>query len=120
MRRSRLIDPLRRPQFRRLALSYGVNELGDWMGVVALSVLVFDRTGSALATAVLFLGTRFMPAVLAPVLVVRAEQPPPRFVLPVVYAGEAAAFAALALVATHFSLAAIFVVGAIDGALALT
>jgi MFS family permease len=120
MPRPALIEPLRRPAFRRLAISYAVNELGDWMGIVALSVLVFDRTGSALATAGLFVGTRFVPAALAPVLVARAEQPPPRFVLPTLYAGEAAAFAALALLASHFLLAAVLAVGAFDGALALT
>lgn len=119
MGKSGLIDPLRRRGFRRLALSYAVNELGDWMGIVALSVLVYDRTGSALATAVLFLGTGFVPAILAPVLVTRVERPPPRFVLPVLYAGEAAAFAGLALFADHFSLAAVFVLATIDGALAL-
>ncbi len=61
MRNPRLTDPLNRPPFRRLATTYAVNELGDWMGIVALSVLVFDRTGSALATAALFLGTRLPP-----------------------------------------------------------
>jgi len=40
MRRPRLTDPLRRPLFRRLATTYAVNELGDWMGIIALSVLV--------------------------------------------------------------------------------
>lgn len=120
MRRPRLTDPLRRPIFRRLATSYAVNELGDWMGIIALSVLVFDRTDSALATAALFLGTRFLPALLAPILVTRAERPPPRFALPVIYCGEAAAFGALALLATHFSLAAVIAVATIDGALALT
>jgi predicted MFS family arabinose efflux permease len=120
MRRSRLTDPLRRPAFRRLALSYAVNELGDWMGIVALSVLVYERTGSAMATTLLFIGTGFLPALLAPLLVVRAEQPPPRFALPVIYCGETAAFGALALFASHFSLAAIVVVATIDGALALS
>jgi MFS family permease len=121
MRRSRLADPLRRPQFRRLALSYGVNELGDWMGIVALSVLVFDRTGSALATAALFLGTRFLPALIAPVLVAKVEQPPPRFALPVIYCGEAAAFGALALLADDsFFLAGVVALAIVDGALALT
>jgi MFS family permease len=121
MRRSRLTDPLRRPQFRRLATSYAVNELGDWMGIVALSVLVFDRTGSALATAALFLGTRFIPALVAPVLVARVEQPPPRYALPVVYCGEAAAFGALALLAgDDFFLPGVIVLATIDGALALT
>lgn len=114
-----VIDPLRRADFRRLAISYAVNELGDWMGIVALSVLVFDQTGSALATAVLFLGTSFLPALLAPLVVVRVEQPPPRLVLPVVYAGEAAVFAVLALLATHYSTSVVFALAAVDGTLAL-
>jgi len=90
------------------------------MGIIALSVLVFDRTDSALATAGLFLGTRFLPALLAPILVARAERPPPRFALPVIYCGEAAAFAGLALLASHFSLAGVIALATIDGALALT
>ena len=121
MPRPRLTDPLRRPLFRRLALTYGVNELGDWMGIVALSVLVFDRTGSAMATAALFLGTRFLPALIAPILVAKVEQPPPRFALPVIYCGEAAAFGALALLAGNgFFLAGVVVLATIDGALALS
>jgi MFS family permease len=114
-----LTAPLRRPLFRRLAASYAVNELGDWMGIVALSVLVFDRTGSALATAALFLGTRFLPALIAPILVAQAEKPPPRYALPVIYCGEAAAFGALAVLAGHFSLAAVVALAAVDGTLAL-
>jgi len=121
MRKPRLIDPLRRPLFRRLATTYTVNELGDWMGIIALSVLVFDRTDSALATAALFLGTRFLPALLAPILVARAERPPPRYALPVIYCCEAAAFGVLALLAgtDNFSLPAVIFVATIDGALAL-
>jgi MFS family permease len=116
----RLRDPLRRPAFRRLAISYAVNEMGDWLGVVALSVLVFELTDSALATALLFLGTGFLPALLTPVAVARLERPPPRFVLPAIYAAEAAAFGALALLAGHFSLPAVVAVATIDGTLALT
>ncbi len=116
----RLRDPLRRPPFRRLALSYAVNEMGDWLGIVALSVLVFELTGSAMATTALFLGTGFLPALMTPFFVARLERPPPRFVLPAIYAAEAAAFGALALLASHFSLAAIVAVAALDGALALT
>jgi len=121
MHEPRLTDPLRKPLFRRLAASYTVNELGDWMGIIALSVLVFDRTDSALATAALFLGTRFLPALFAPILVAQAERPPPRFALPLIYCGEAAAFGVLALLAgaEHFSLAAVIALAAIDGALAL-
>lgn len=121
MRNRGLTDPLRRPLFRRLATTYAVNELGDWMGIIALSVLVFDRTDSALATAGLFLGTRFLPALAAPILVAPAERPPPRFTLPVIYCGEAAAFGGLALLASaRFSLPAVIVLATVDGALALT
>jgi len=116
----RLRDPLRRPAFRRLAISYGVNEMGDWLGIVALSVLVFELTDSAMATALLFVGTGFLPALMTPFFVARLERPPPRFVLPAIYAAEAAAFGVLALLADHFSLAAVVAVAALDGALALT
>jgi len=121
MPRVGLTDPLRKPQFRRLAASYAVNELGDWMGIVALSVLVYDRTGSALATAALFLGTRFLPALIAPILVARVERPPPRYALPVIYCGEAAAFGGLALFAgDNFLLVGVVALATVDGALALT
>lgn len=120
MRSSGLIAPLRRRAFRRLAATYAINEFGDWMGIVALSVLVFEQTDSALATTGLFLGTRFLPALLAPILVTRGERPPPRYALPVIYCGEAAAFAGLALLADSFSLAAVIAVATVDGALALT
>lgn len=121
MPRSSLLQPLRRPPFRRLATTYAVNEIGDWMGIIALSVLVFDQTDSALATAVLFLGTRFLPAFFAPLLVTRAERPAPRWSLPVIYCGEAAAFAGLALLAApgSFSLAWVTALAAVDGCLAL-
>lgn len=119
MRDQRLTAPLRRPLFRRLAASYAINELGDWMGIIALSVLVYDHTESALATAALFLGTRFLPALFAPVLVAHVEKPPPRYALPVIYCGEAAAFAGLALLADNFSLGLVIALAAIDGALAL-
>jgi len=89
------------------------------MGIIALSVLVFDRTDSALATAALFLGTRFLPALFAPVLVAHAERPPPRFALPVIYCGEAAAFGTLALLVNDFSLVPVIALAAVDGALAL-
>ncbi|HEX7059598.1 MAG TPA: MFS transporter [Solirubrobacterales bacterium] len=120
MRSRGLTQPLRQPLFRRLSATYAVNELGDWMGIVSLSVLVFDQTNSALATAGLFLGTRFLPALLAPLLVTWAERPPPDLALPIIYCAEAAAFGGLALLAAHFSLAAVIALAAIDGALALS
>jgi MFS family permease len=114
-----LSAPLRRPPFRRLAASYTLNELGDWLGIIALAVLVFDQTNSALATTSLFLGTRFLPALLSPALVARVERTPPRFALGFVYCAEAGAFGVLALLVDHFSLAAVIAVAMLDGTLAL-
>jgi MFS family permease len=116
---SGLTAPLRRPLFRRLAITYAINELGDWMGLIALSVLVYDETGSALATAALFIGTGFLPALLTPALVARVEIPSPRYALPLLYCAEAAAFGALAWLALNFSLVGVVIVAAIDGALML-
>src|SRR5438105_10182683 len=96
-----LLAPLKRTPFRRLSASYAVNELGDWMALIALPVLVFDQTGSALATAGLFLGMRFAPALLSPPFVARVDQAPPRTSLAAIYFAEAAAFALLALLANH-------------------
>ncbi|MDP9227049.1 MAG: hypothetical protein M3P18_25030, partial [Actinomycetota bacterium] len=81
----KLAAPLRRPAFRRLASSYALNELGDWMGLIALPILVFGRTGSALATTGLFLGMRFAPALLTPPFVARVERTPPRLSLAAIY-----------------------------------
>lgn len=119
MVKTNLRDPLRRRVFRHLTATYAVNEFGDWMGVIALSVLVYDRTHSALATTALFLATGFAPAIAAPFLVTRVEQPPPRLVLPVLYCAEAAAFAALAVLAKSFALAPVLALAAIDGSLAI-
>jgi MFS family permease len=119
MRDQGLRAPLRKPLFRRLLATYSINEMGDWMGIVALSVLVYEETHSPYATAALFFGTRFLPAIFAPLLVTRVEKPPPRLVLPIIYCLETAAFGALALLVSNFSLAAVIVVATIDGALAL-
>ena len=42
------LAPLRLPGFGQLAGAYTVNELGNWVGEIALAVLVFDQTGSPL------------------------------------------------------------------------
>jgi MFS family permease len=111
--------PLRRGAFRRLTAAYALNELGDWLGLIALAVLVFDKTGGALATTGLFLGTRFAPSLFGPLLVVRVERARPRFALPAIYCCEALTFGGLAVLASHFSLAAVIALATIDGTLAL-
>jgi MFS family permease len=111
--------PLRLPGFRPLAFAYTVNELGNWLGEIALAVLVFDETGSPLATAGLFLGMQFLPALLGQGLVARLETTGTRSGLPVLYAVEAVTFAALAILSKHFALALVIALAAVDGVLAL-
>src|SRR4051812_17439719 len=114
------LAPLRVPGFKVLAGGYSVNEVGNWLGDIALAVLVFDRTGSALATALLFVGTRFVPALFAPLLVTRVEAFTPRISLPLLYGVDALVLAALALLAdNNFALALIVALGAVDGTVAL-
>src|SRR3954454_2290613 len=114
------LAPLRVAGFKVLAGGYSINELGNWLGDIALAVLVFDQTGSPLATALLFVGTRFVPALVSPVIVTRVEPLRPRLSLPLLYGADAAVFALLALIASrHFSLALVVALGAVDGTLAL-
>ena len=112
------LRPLRLPGFPNLGLAYLVNELGNWLGEIALAVLVFDQTGSPMATAALFCGMHFAPALLGPPLVARLEPLPVRLTLPGLYAAEAVAFAALALLADEFALVAVLAIATVDGSLA--
>ena len=107
--------------FGRLLSTYTVNEIGDAVGVVALAVLVYDRTEAAAPTAAFFLAAKFLPALVAPLLTARVDQLPLRRVLPVLYVVEAAAFAALALVAeSDFLLLVVLALALLDGTLAIT
>src|SRR3954451_14145725 len=109
------------PAFRRLAVSYAINEFGDNFALIALAVVVFDSTGSALATAALFVAAKFVPAFTAPAITARTDRMASRTVLPALYLLEAAAFAALAVFAAHDApLPAILVLAFIDGTIALT
>jgi MFS family permease len=111
--------PLRRPAFRHLAAAYTVNELGNWLGDVALAVVVFDHTGSALAVAALFLSHRVVGALAAPALVSRLEPLGARPALRRVYVAEALVFAALAPLAATTAMLPLIALAALDGALAL-
>ena len=114
------LRPLRLPAFRRLALVRFVDELGDWLGEIALAVLVFDHTGSPVAVAALFLALQFAPALVTPPLVARLESLHSRVSLPVLSAVQAAAFAGLAFLSTDFSLAPVIALAVLAGALAVT
>ncbi|MDQ6836356.1 MAG: MFS transporter [Actinomycetota bacterium] len=105
--------------YRRLLAAFGLNELAWSVGTLALAVLVYRHTGSALGATGFFLCSQFLPALLTPLLVSRMEQRPPRRALPVLYAIEAALFGVLAALTSRFSLAAVLVVVFLDGAVAV-
>jgi MFS family permease len=114
------LAPLRTPAFGRLFAAYTVNGVGDYVGVVALAVLVYAETHDALATTGLFIATQFLPAFAAPALTARVDRIAIRRTLPLIYLGEAAMFGGLAVLATSFSLAPVLVLAFLDGALMLT
>jgi MFS family permease len=116
---SGLVAALRLPGFSYLAGAYTVNELGNWVGEIALAVLVYDETGSPLATAALFIGMHFLPAFLSQGVVARFEPAGTKLVLPLLYLAEAATFCALALTASSFSLALVLALAVLDGTLAI-
>src|SRR3954466_4689838 len=104
------LAPLAVRPFGRLLSSYTLNELGDSVGIVALAVLVYDRTEAVVPTTAFFLAAKFLPALLAPALTARVDQVPLSRALPVLYVLEALAFAALALIAhSDFVLALVLV-----------
>jgi predicted MFS family arabinose efflux permease len=116
---SSALAPLRLPGFRQLAGAYTINELGNWVGEIALAVLVFDETNSPLATAALFIGMHFLPAFLSQGVVARTEPIGTKRVLPALYLGEAVTFSALALTASSFSLVLVIALAIVDGTLAI-
>ena len=115
------LAPMSVKPFGRLLSSYTVNELGDSVGIVALAVLVYDRTEAVVPTAAFFFAAKFLPALVAPALTAAFDQVALRRILPALYVIEALVFAALALVARgDFVLALVLALGLVDGAVALT
>jgi predicted MFS family arabinose efflux permease len=118
----RRLEPLRIRPFGRLLGSYTINDLGDSIGVVALSILVYDRTESVAPTAGFFLVAKFLPALLATGLTAHLDRFPLRTTLSTLYVVEALVFAVLAFLAQgdRFFLPLVLLLGAIDGTLAIT
>jgi MFS family permease len=115
------LAPLGVRPFGRLLSSYTVNELGDSVGIVALAILVFDRTDDIAATSAFFIVGKFLPALLAPAVTARLDQSALRRTLPGIYLVEALAFGALALLAHGtFVLVLVLLLALLDGTLAVT
>ncbi len=112
---------LRIPTYRRLLAAYALNELAFMIGSVALALLVYGRTGSALGAAAFFLFAQFVPALISPLWVARLDHLPSRIVLPILYWFEAAVFVVLAWVASaHFTVVIVVALALLDGVAALT
>ena len=111
---------LKLPAYRRLLAAYTLNELAWGIGSLALAVLVYNRTGSALAAAGYFLCAMFVPALISPAVVARLDQRSLRPVLVGLYALEAVLFGLLAWVAGRFALAPVLVLSLLDGVVAVT
>ncbi len=111
---------LRLAAYRRLLAAYTLNELVWGVGTLALSYLVYRRTGSAVGAAAFYLCAQFVPALSSPALVARLDHLAPRVILPVLYGCESVAFLVLAVISAHFNLVAVLVLTLVDGTLALT
>ena len=108
------------PAYRRLLAAYSLNELALSIASLALAVLVYRRTGSAIGAAGFFLCSQFVPALISPALVARLDQRSVRPVLATLYSLEGIAFVALAWIASMFSLVPLLALALADGVLALT
>ena len=106
---------LRIPAYRRLLVAYTMNDLTWAVGILALSVLVYRRTGSAVGSSAFFLSSQFVPALIAPPILAKVDQRSAHVVLPLLYGAEGALFLALAYLADHFELAAVLAVVIVDG-----
>src|ERR1700739_3840659 len=106
---------LKLPAYRRLLAAYTFNELAVGIGSLALAILVYRRTGSALAAAGYFLCAIFGPALVSPATVSRLDQRASRGVLVGLYGLEAVIFAVLAWVAGRFALAPVLALALLDG-----
>jgi MFS family permease len=107
------------PAYRRLLLAYGLTLVAWAVVEVALAVLVYQRTGSAVGAAGFFLCAQFAPAFFSPAAVARLDRRPPRHVLPALYIAEAALFVALALLVGRVAVGFVLVLAFVDGIVVL-
>jgi Transmembrane secretion effector len=109
------------PRLGRILVAYTANRIGSWIGLVALSLAVFDHTHSAVAVAGLLLAWQALPAFLVPVVVARVEASHLRRELSGLYLFEALVTGAIALVlVARFQLYAVLLLALLDGTASLT
>jgi MFS family permease len=105
--------------YRRLLAAYALNEIAWSVGSLALAVVVYGRTRSALASTAFFLASQFLPALVSPALVARVDGLRTPRVLAALYAAQAALFAVLAAAQADLPLGPILGIVAVAGAIGL-
>lgn len=99
--------------------AYALNELAWQIGSVALALLIYSRSESAIGAMAFFLCSQFVPALASAFSVARLDRGRPRKVLPTLYLAEGVAFLGLAMLARRFSLVPILVLATADGIVAI-
>ena len=115
-----ILHALRIKGFARLAATYTLNDLAHFLATIALSLLVYDHTGDAMATTALFLAAEFLPGLAVPALAARVDGMRPARLLAPVYLVEAGLLGGLALLAGAFWLPLVLVLAFLNGTLAAT
>jgi MFS family permease len=109
---------LRTPNFRRLWLAGLVSDTGDWLLLASLPIVVYQFTGSTLGTAAAFLVELIPPVLLAPIVGRIADRWDRRRTLMVVSLLQALALIPLLFVHARSDLPIVYVVIALQAALA--
>lgn len=97
-------------EFRVLWLAHAQSRLGDQLARVAIAVLVFERTSSALLTALTYALTFLPPLVTAPLLAGLADRHPRRTIMAATDASRAVVVAAMAIPALPMPAVAVLLV----------
>jgi predicted MFS family arabinose efflux permease len=106
--------------FRRLAAASILNELALLIGEIALALLVYRRTGSALGATAFFLCAQFGPAFVSPLLVTRLDRTAARRALAALYALEAGIFLFLAEFVPRLSVPVVLLLALSQASLAIS
>ncbi len=109
---------LRTPNFRRLWLAGLVSDTGDWLLLASLPIVVYQFTGSTLGTAAAFLIELIPPVLLAPLVGRIADRWDRRRTLMLVSLLQALALVPLLFVHARTDLPIVYVVIAMQAALA--
>ncbi len=105
--------------FRRLLFAYGVNAAGNYLGEVALALLVFAKTHDPLAVALLMVCAQLLPALVGPALVAAFQRAASTRLLWRLHLAEAVIVAALVPLGARTPLVLVLAAAFADGALGL-